>query len=75
MFGFSGIIKNMITLTYKYQLKPTSEQAIVFIHWLETCLKVWNYALRESKEWIQFRSFKYLELGVVETQCVLYREE
>jgi putative transposase len=42
----------MITLTYEYKLKPTQRQAEQIDHDLEVCRKVWNYALRERKDWI-----------------------
>jgi putative transposase len=45
----------MITLTYEYKLKPTKQQAEQIDHDLETCRRVWNYALRERKDWIASR--------------------
>lgn len=45
----------MITLTYEYKLKPTKQQAEQIDHDLEVCRKVWNYALRERKDWIASR--------------------
>ncbi|MBV8882487.1 MAG: helix-turn-helix domain-containing protein [Chroococcidiopsidaceae cyanobacterium CP_BM_RX_35] len=45
----------MITLTYKYKLAPTLEQKQVFDHWLEICRSVWNFALRERKDWANSR--------------------
>jgi putative transposase len=46
----------MLNMTYEYKLEPTSEQVQVFDQWLETCRKVWNYALRERKDWYHSRS-------------------
>ena len=45
----------MQTLTYEYKLEPTSEQSLAFEQWLEICRKVYNYALRERKEWVNSR--------------------
>jgi putative transposase len=45
----------MITLTYEYKLKPTKQQAKQIDHDLEVCRQVWNYALRERKDWIASR--------------------
>jgi putative transposase len=45
----------MITLTYSYRINPTSDQAALIDQTLEVCRKVWNYALRERKDWINSR--------------------
>ncbi len=45
----------MITVTYQYKLKPTKQQIQTFEQWLETCKKVWNFALRERKDWVNSR--------------------
>lgn len=45
----------MITLTYEYKLAPTSEQIQTFDQWLEICRSVWNFALRERKDWANSR--------------------
>lgn len=45
----------MITLTYEYKLKPTKQQAEQIDHDLEVCRRVWNYALRERKDWMASR--------------------
>lgn len=45
----------MITLTYEYKLKPTKQQSEQIDHDLEVCRKVWNYALKERKDWIASR--------------------
>ena len=41
----------MITLTYEYKLKPTKQQTEEMGHILDVCRSVWNYALRERKDW------------------------
>jgi len=43
-------------MTYEYKLEPTKAQVETFEQWLETCRKVWNYALRERKDWYYSRS-------------------
>ena len=45
----------MLTLTYEYKLKPTAQQIKGLEHSLKVCRKVWNYALRERKDWIASR--------------------
>ncbi|KAM3106648.1 helix-turn-helix domain-containing protein [Phormidesmis sp. 146-33] len=45
----------MLTLTYEFKLVPTSDQAALIEQWLIVCRKVWNYALRERKDWIESR--------------------
>lgn len=45
----------MITLNYEYKLKPTKQQIEQIEHDLEVCRKVWNYALRERKDWMASR--------------------
>ncbi|HAZ48975.1 MAG TPA: transposase [Cyanobacteria bacterium UBA11369] len=45
----------MLTLTYGYKINPAPDQAAIIDHTLEVCRKVWNYALRERKDWINSR--------------------
>ena len=45
----------MITLTYEYRLVPTDEQKQTFNDWLKVCSSVWNFALRERKDWVNSR--------------------
>ncbi len=45
----------MISLTYEYKAIPTSEQAHLIEHTLTVCRKVWNFALRERKDWLKSR--------------------
>lgn len=46
----------MINLTYEYKIQPTRQQEIEMLAWLETCRKVYNYALQERKDWSNSRS-------------------
>ncbi len=45
----------MLNLSYEYKLKPTKEQISQIERILVICSKVWNYALRERKDWINSR--------------------
>ena len=45
----------MLTVTYEYKLKPTKQQVELIKHSLNVCRQVWNYALRERKDWIVSR--------------------
>ncbi|MGK7877631.1 MAG: helix-turn-helix domain-containing protein, partial [Xenococcaceae cyanobacterium] len=45
----------MLTLTYEYKLIPTPEQVATIDQTLNVCRKVWNFALRERKDWINSR--------------------
>lgn len=45
----------MLTLTYEYQIKPSRQQEEQMFFYLETCRKVYNYALAERKAWINSR--------------------
>ena len=45
----------MITLTYQYKLKPTKQQEVEINHILDVCKSVYNYALRERRDWLKSR--------------------
>ena len=45
----------MLTLTYRYRIYPNATQELQMLEWLETCRRVYNYALRERKDWINSR--------------------
>ncbi len=45
----------MLTRTYEFKLKPTSEQVSIMKSWLVACRKVYNYALAERKAWVSSR--------------------
>ena len=42
-------------MTYDYKLKPKKSQVQLIEMHLETCRKVYNYALRERKDWVNSR--------------------
>ncbi|MDJ0674526.1 MAG: transposase [Calothrix sp. MO_167.B42] len=45
----------MLNLTYEYKLIPTDAQRETFDQWLNICRKVYNFALRERKDWVNSR--------------------
>nr|WP_287520568.1 helix-turn-helix domain-containing protein [Okeania sp. SIO2C2] len=45
----------MLTLTYEFKLSPSQQEIAIIEDMLATCRKVWNYALRERKDWINSR--------------------
>jgi putative transposase len=45
----------VLTLTYQYKASPTKEQVQLIEHTLTVCRKVWNFALRERKDWLNSR--------------------
>jgi putative transposase len=45
----------MLNLSYEYKLKPTDTQVLEIERTLIVCRKVWNYALRDRKDWINSR--------------------
>jgi putative transposase len=45
----------MLTLTYEYKLEPTTEQIAYIENTLDVCRAVWNFALRQRKDWCASR--------------------
>jgi putative transposase len=45
----------MLTLNQEYKLIPTQQQVETIETTLDTCRSVWNYALREKKDWLNSR--------------------
>ena len=45
----------MLTLNYAYRIYPDAIQEPLLQEWLETCRQVYNYALRELKDWLASR--------------------
>lgn len=45
----------MLTITYEYKLNPTPNQVELIERWLEVSRQVWNFALRERKDWMNSR--------------------
>ncbi len=45
----------MLNLTYAYKINPTPEQVAIIEQALDVCRKVWNYALRQRKDWVNSR--------------------
>lgn len=45
----------MLILNYTYRIYPDATQQLLMRDWLETCRKVYNYSLRELKDWLASR--------------------
>lgn len=45
----------MLTLNYTYRIYPNAIQQSLIQEWLETCRQVYNYSLRELKDWLASR--------------------
>ncbi|CCQ59205.1 Transposase, IS200/IS605 family [Crocosphaera watsonii WH 0003] len=45
----------VLNLNYCYRIYPDASQEKELLDWLEICRCVYNYALRERKEWINSR--------------------
>ena len=45
----------MLTMTYEYKLQPTTEQIAIIEQTLDVCRLVWNFALRQRKDWCASR--------------------
>ena len=45
----------MLTMTWEFKLEPTAEQVSEIEHILDVCRNVWNFALRERKDWLDSR--------------------
>ena len=45
----------MLTMTYEYKLQPTAEQVAIIEQTLDVCRSVWNFALRQRKDWCASR--------------------
>jgi putative transposase len=45
----------MLTMNFTYRIYPDATQQQLMLDWLETCRKVYNYSLRELKDWIASR--------------------
>jgi putative transposase len=45
----------MLTMNYTYRIYPNEAQQTELVEWLEICRGVYNYALRQLKDWIASR--------------------
>ena len=48
-------VEVMLTLTYEFKIIPDRQQIEVIEQTLSVCRSVWNYALRERKDWLNSR--------------------
>ncbi|MGD1714109.1 helix-turn-helix domain-containing protein [Dapis sp. BLCC M172] len=44
-----------LTMNYCYGINPDPIQEQTMLHWLEISRKVYNYSLREIKDWVNSR--------------------
>ena len=45
----------MLNMTWEFKLEPTAEQVSGIERILDVCRHVWNFALRERKDWLDSR--------------------
>ena len=45
----------MLNMTWEFKLEPTAEQVLEIERILDVCRNVWNFALRERKDWLDSR--------------------
>jgi putative transposase len=45
----------MLTMNFSYRIYPNATQQQLMLDWLETCRQVYNYSLRELKDWLASR--------------------
>lgn len=45
----------MESRTYTYRIHPDIDQEAKMLNWLDMCRRVYNYALRQRKDWINSR--------------------
>ncbi|WP_210437089.1 RNA-guided endonuclease InsQ/TnpB family protein [Oxynema aestuarii] len=45
----------MLTMNYTYRIDPDATQQVELLEWMEACRGVYNYALRELKDWMASR--------------------
>lgn len=57
----------MLTMNFTYRIYPDAIQQTQMLDWLESCRRVYNYALRELKDWMNSRK------GLVD-RCSLEKE-
>ncbi len=60
----------MLTLTYEYKLISDRQQIEVIENTLNVCRSVWNYALRERKDWLLSRKFP-VNTGSVKQEYII----
>ncbi len=60
----------MLTLTYEYKLIPDKQQIEVIEHTLNVCRSVWNYALRERKDWVASRKCSINACSVIQEYII-----
>jgi len=54
----------VLNLTYEFKAIPTQKQVQLIEHTLSVCRKVWNFVLRERKDWINSRKCHALACSI-----------
>lgn len=57
-------------MTYEFALKPTQQQVEAFERWLNICRKVYNFALRERKDWVSSRKCQVNACSLVQEYII-----
>lgn len=60
----------MLTMTYEYKLQPTTEQVAYIEQTLDICRSVWNFALRQRKDWCKSR-FSPVNACSIESEYII----
>jgi putative transposase len=60
----------VLSLTYEYKAIPTPEQVQIIEYTLNVCRKVWNFALRERKDWINSRKCQIDACSIISEHIV-----
>ncbi|WP_071591935.1 helix-turn-helix domain-containing protein [Baaleninema simplex] len=64
----------MLNLTWEFKLEPTAEQVSEIEHILDVCRHVWNFALRERKDWLKSRKSPVNACSIVQEYILLADE-
>lgn len=64
----------MLNMTWEFKLKPTKEQVTQIEQILAVCRSVWNFALRERKDWLNSRKSPVNACSIVQ-EYILWASE
>jgi putative transposase len=60
----------MINMLWEFKLKPTPEQVAIIEQTLDVCRRVWNFALRERKDWLNSRKSPINNCSIVQEYII-----
>jgi putative transposase len=60
----------MFSMTWEFKLKPTPEQVTIIEQTLDICRSVWNFALRERKDWLNSRKSPVNACSIVQEYVI-----